>query len=135
MVDDEEADARVADPIETPESPGKWPELNRNGGRLQIRTVADIKSESPASFRRNPHAERLLEVPEALIRTALDLELADGAVIADRVGEADCVFLAGLYHAERGIAERLRAVASGALPWPAIDAEKAIPPGSSGGSA
>ena len=74
-----------------------------------------------------PLAERLLEVPEALIRTALDLELADGAVIADRVGEADCIFLAGLYHAERGIAERLRAVASGVLPWPAIDAEKAIP--------
>src|SRR5487761_2487843 len=61
-----------------------------------------------------PLAERLLEVPEALIHTALDLELADG------------VFLAGLYHAERGIAERLRAVAAGMLPWPAIDAEKAI---------
>ena len=38
----------------TPESPGKWPELNRNGGRPQIGTVADIKSESPAGFRRNP---------------------------------------------------------------------------------
>ena len=65
-----------------------------------------------------PLAERLLEVPEALIRTALDLELAAGAVNADRVGETDCIFLAGLYHAERGIAERLRAVAVGALPWP-----------------
>ncbi len=73
-----------------------------------------------------PLAERLLEVPEALIRTALDLELADGAVIADRVGEADCIFLAGLWHAEHGIAERLRAVAAGALPWPAIDAEIAV---------
>ena len=74
-----------------------------------------------------PLAERLLEVPETLVRTALDLELGDGAVIADRVGEVDCVFLAGLWHAERGIAERLRAIASATLPWPAIDAEKAIP--------
>ena len=35
-----------------------------------------------------PLAERLLEVPQQLIRTALDLELRDGTVIADRVGNA-----------------------------------------------
>src|SRR5262249_55727501 len=34
-----------------------------------------------------PSAERLLEVPQQLIRTALDLELQEGTVIADRVGE------------------------------------------------
>jgi hypothetical protein len=39
----------------TPESSGRWPDLNRNGGRLQIGTVADIKSVSLAGFRRNPH--------------------------------------------------------------------------------
>src|ERR1700726_3893277 len=33
-----------------------------------------------------PLAEKLLEVPQELIRTALDLELADGTVIADRLG-------------------------------------------------
>jgi exodeoxyribonuclease V alpha subunit len=74
-----------------------------------------------------PLAERLLEAPEELIRTALDLELAGGGVIADRVGESACVFLSGLYHAERGIAERLRALSAAPLPWPAIDAEKALP--------
>jgi exodeoxyribonuclease V alpha subunit len=42
-----------------------------------------------------------------LIQTALELELTDGTVIADRVGEMPCVFLAGLYRAERTIAERL----------------------------
>jgi hypothetical protein len=31
-------------------------------------------------------AERLLEVPVELVRTALDLELADGTVVADSVG-------------------------------------------------
>src|SRR5262249_52085385 len=72
-------------------------------------------------------AEELLEVPKELVRTALDLELAEGAVIADSVGETSCVFLAGLHRAERGIAERLMRLVNGALPWPSIDAGKAIP--------
>jgi exodeoxyribonuclease V alpha subunit len=53
-----------------------------------------------------PLAEKLLEVPVELVRTALDLELAEGIVIADCVGETPCVFLVGLHRAERGIAER-----------------------------
>ena len=52
-----------------------------------------------------PLAEKLLEVPQQLIRTALELELQDGTVVADRVGETPCIFLAGLYRAERTIAE------------------------------
>ena len=74
-----------------------------------------------------PLAERLLEVPQQLIRTALDFELQDGTVIADRVGETPCVFLAGLHRAERTIAERLTRLANGALPWPRIDPDKALP--------
>ena len=72
-------------------------------------------------------AEKLLEVPQALIGTAVDLELAEGTVTADSVGETACVFLSGLYHAERGIADRLRRLLSGPLPWPEIDADKALP--------
>src|SRR5947207_11824870 len=34
-----------------------------------------------------PLAEKLLEVPQELIRTALDLELRDGTVVADWVGD------------------------------------------------
>jgi exodeoxyribonuclease V alpha subunit len=34
-----------------------------------------------------PLAEKLLDVPQALVHTALDLELADGTVIADRLGK------------------------------------------------
>jgi hypothetical protein len=41
-----------------------------------------------------PLAERLLEVPQELICTALDLELQEGTVIANRVGETPCIFLA-----------------------------------------
>ena len=74
-----------------------------------------------------PLAEKLLEVPQELIRTALDLELQEGTVVADQVGEAPCVFLAGLHRAERTIAERLLRLSNGTLPWPRIDPEKAIP--------
>jgi len=74
-----------------------------------------------------PLAEKLLEIPQDLIRTALDLELAEGTVIADQVREIDCIFLASLYRAERAIAERLLTLAKGELPWASIDADKAIP--------
>ena len=59
--------------------------------------------------------------------TALDLELQEGTVVADRVGETPCVFLAGLHRAERTIAERLMRLANGKLPWPWIDPDKALP--------
>ena len=74
-----------------------------------------------------PLAVALLEVPEALVLTALDLELAEGVVIADAVGEAPCMFLAGLYRAEQVIAERLKGLLRGRLPWPDIEPEKALP--------
>jgi exodeoxyribonuclease V alpha subunit len=74
-----------------------------------------------------PLAEKLLEVPQPLIRTALELELHEGTVVADRVGETPCVFLAGLHRAERSIADRLTRFASGNLPWSRIDPDKALP--------
>ena len=74
-----------------------------------------------------PLAEGLLEVSQETVRTALHLELTQGSVIADTVGDTACVFLAGLYRAERGIAERLQLLASGRLPWPWIDPEMALP--------
>src|SRR5437660_2152304 len=57
-----------------------------------------------------PLAEALLEVGADHIRTALDLELAEGTVIADSLGDTACVFLASLYRAEQAIAERLLAL-------------------------
>jgi len=74
-----------------------------------------------------PLAEGLLEVTQKLICTALDLELAEGTVIADRVGETNCIFLSSLYQAERSIAERLAVLTTEKLPWGAIDADKAVP--------
>jgi exodeoxyribonuclease V alpha subunit len=74
-----------------------------------------------------PLAVELLEVQKELVLTALDLELADGTVIADTVGAMACVFLGGLYRAEQVIAQRLRCLVNGTLPWPYIDPEKALP--------
>jgi exodeoxyribonuclease V alpha subunit len=74
-----------------------------------------------------PLTEKLLEVPADLIATALDLELQDGTVVADDLDGRRCVFLAGLYRAEREIAERLRVLTVGSPPWPQIDTDKAIP--------
>src|ERR1700720_2440265 len=74
-----------------------------------------------------PLAEKLLEVTQELILTALDLELQEGTVVADRVGETPCVFLAGLHRAERTIAERLMRLANARLPWPWVDPSKALP--------
>src|SRR3979409_70149 len=74
-----------------------------------------------------PLAEKLLEVPQELIRTALDLELREGTVLADRVGETPCVFLAGLYRAERTIAARLMRLGKGKLPWALVHPGKGLP--------
>ncbi len=75
-----------------------------------------------------PLAAELLEVPKELIQTALELELAEGTVIADRVGETPCIFLAGLYRAEQVIAERLQATGqSASSPGPLSIPAKALP--------
>ncbi len=74
-----------------------------------------------------PLTEKLLEVPAELVDTAMRLELDDGAVVADDLEDRRCVFLAALYRAEREIAEKLKTLAVGKPPWPAIDVDKAIP--------
>ena len=74
-----------------------------------------------------PLAAELLETQQELVETALNLEVSDGTVIADTVDGTACVFLGGLYRAERVVAERLRCLVDGPLPWAHIDPEKALP--------
>ena len=74
-----------------------------------------------------PAAIKLLEIPGPIIEGALVLELGQGDVVADQVEGRDCIFLAGLHRAEHSIAARLKTIARSPLPWPAIDADKAIP--------
>src|SRR3954467_2956359 len=60
-----------------------------------------------------PLTQKLLEVPAELVKTALRLELEEGAVVADGLEGRPCVFLAALYRAEREIAEKLKTLAGG----------------------
>ena len=62
-----------------------------------------------------PLAEELLEAPKELILTAVELELSEGNVIADKVDETACTFLAGLYRAEQSIGDRLIRIVNGRL--------------------
>src|SRR6516162_4322975 len=63
-----------------------------------------------------PATAKLLEVPAELVEEALHLELGAGTVIADDLDGRRCVFLAGLYRAEREIAEKLAILALGKPP-------------------
>jgi exodeoxyribonuclease V alpha subunit len=74
-----------------------------------------------------PLAVKLLEIPSGIVEDAIHEELKQGVIIADQVEDRGCVFLAGLYRAEQSIAARLKTIARGGLPWPRIDADKAIP--------
>ena len=69
----------------------------------------------------------LLEIAAPLIEAAVAGELASGEVLAGITDGREVIFLAGLYRAEQGIAERLLALRNGRLPWTAIDVTKAIP--------
>lgn len=61
-------------------------------------------------------AGKLLEVPIDLIESAVHEEFQQGTVTANHVGDTDCIFLTGLYQAERGIAEQIQRIKQGELP-------------------
>src|SRR5215212_6352000 len=71
-------------------------------------------------------AETLLDVDAALIQSAIVDELVDGEVVTDTIEGERCLFLKGLFLAERAIASRLIERASGPPPWPKIDIDKAV---------
>ena len=73
-----------------------------------------------------PTAGKLLDIPQPVIQEALAAELEDGAVVEGTIEREPCVFLAGLYVAERGIGASLVNLAHSALPWPAIEVDPAI---------
>jgi exodeoxyribonuclease V alpha subunit len=71
-------------------------------------------------------ATRRVPLEPEQIQSALDLELAEGSVVADSLAGEPAIFLAHLHRDERRIAEALQELAQGAPPWGAIDAAKAI---------
>ncbi len=72
-------------------------------------------------------AADLLDAGRDLIEEALLREFAEGTIVADFVGDEDCVFLTRLHTAEKRIANRIEAIKDGTPPWGEIEAAKAIP--------
>ena len=62
-----------------------------------------------------------------LIQSALDLELAEGSVVADALNLEPAIFLFSLHRDEQAIATALQHLNQGAPPWGTIDASVAIP--------
>jgi ATP-dependent exoDNAse (exonuclease V) alpha subunit len=79
-----------------------------------------------------PLAEKLLEVPQELVRTALELELADGAVIADTLGDKRCVFLAGCTGQSAASPSGCCSLGPASCPGPRLIRRRRFPGSSSG---
>ena len=71
--------------------------------------------------------QKLLDVDPGIVSAALEAELLERTVVADRLEDRECIFLAWLHAAEQQLAARLLTLAAGRPPWAAIDAEKALP--------
>jgi exodeoxyribonuclease V alpha subunit len=74
-----------------------------------------------------PLAVKLLDIPEAIIETAIAQEISSEVLFPDTVDSHPCVFMAPLYHAEQSIAAHIRRLKTGRTTLPAFDADKAIP--------
>ncbi|MEB3220979.1 MAG: ATP-dependent RecD-like DNA helicase [Candidatus Sericytochromatia bacterium] len=72
-------------------------------------------------------AVKLLAIPTPIIEAAIGDEVAEGRLVADSVAGDPCVFLAPLHAAERGITSHVARLRAGSPPWPAIDADRALP--------
>src|SRR6266516_176255 len=72
-------------------------------------------------------AATLLEIPEATILHAIDLELQEEHLVAETIDAQPCLLLAPLYRAEVGVASHLLCLLDGAPPWGPIDPAKALP--------
>ena len=70
--------------------------------------------------------QELLDIPGELVSQALELELGCENVVKEIIEGTICIFLSGLFHAERSIAKKLKTLTQNSLPWPAINAAIAL---------
>ena len=74
-----------------------------------------------------PQAAELLDIPSAIIETAIAEELQEQGIMADTIAGEDCLFIPSLYYYEKSIAIRLKALSQGVPSWGDINADAAIP--------
>ncbi len=87
----------------------------RNRGNCGIR-VAELVEQ----------AVGLLDVPQETVRSSAGLLADSRELVLDRIDGELCAFPRDLYDAEGEICSRMRVIASGVVPWGAIDAGPAI---------
>jgi exodeoxyribonuclease V alpha subunit len=73
-----------------------------------------------------PQAAQLLDIPLAIIETAVEEEVCEENLIVDSINGEDCLFLPGLHYYERNIAGKIENLASGEPVWGKIEATAAI---------
>lgn len=71
-------------------------------------------------------AQELLDISQDLVVQALELELVEENVVKEMIEGTVCIFLSGLFHAERIIAKKLLGLMQNPLPWPAIDTSTSL---------
>jgi len=70
--------------------------------------------------------DKLLQVPESIIDSALQRTLGEQELAQEQVGGEDLIFLPALKRAEEGIARRIRKLCAQPPVYPPIDFEKAV---------
>jgi exodeoxyribonuclease V alpha subunit len=70
---------------------------------------------------------KMLEVPEPIVTTAIEAELADENLVRETIEGEIVLFLTPLHRSEKGVASHLVRLQEGSPPWGQIDARKAIP--------
>ncbi|WP_233130348.1 ATP-dependent RecD-like DNA helicase [Synechococcus sp. 1G10] len=99
--------------------------LKSAGDLLSVERPSEAAAESDSAA--EPVATSRVPLEPGLIQSALDLELAEGSVVADTLAGEPAIFLANLHRDERRIAASLQALAVGCPPWGTIEAAKAVP--------
>lgn len=70
--------------------------------------------------------KELLDIDEAIIDAAIDHEVGEGTLTHSDVPQPDSIFLSALYVCERTIAAKMHRLLRAPLPWPSMDADKAL---------
>jgi len=61
-------------------------------------------------------SQELLDLPQDVVQNALEAELLQETVTADTIADTECIFLTGLYRAEKSIADHIRRIQTGKMP-------------------
>ncbi|MDF1646512.1 MAG: ATP-dependent RecD-like DNA helicase [Legionellaceae bacterium] len=70
---------------------------------------------------------KLLEIPKAVIESALLEEIKEDTLVADTIRDIPCIYPISLYTAETKAAAQLKRLKTGTPPWGEIDTDKVIP--------